>query len=217
MRRKADPNTVRVIARLDRLIADAKNLRVSSDNAGRIWFIRASRLLSDFLAPNDPFRRAVEQESIRGSPIVIFVHVRNAAEILQALRDDIASGNFGSVATIAYEQVTSELLDQADYLFEAGFHIPAATLTGAALEEGLRQIAVVHHLQWEGRSSIASLNHLLSDASVYSSIVEKQIELWNTVRNKADHGELDQFGKEDVRGMLKGVRGFLSKMIASPV
>ena len=52
------------------------------------------------------------------------------------------------------------------------------------------------------------LNAQLAKAEVYSKLVQKQIISWAHVRNKAAHGEFDEYTREQVNMMLLFVQGF---------
>jgi hypothetical protein len=41
-------------------------------------------------------------------------------------------------------------------------------------------------------------------------IKAKQLRAWADVRNKAAHGEFDQFKKSDVEQMIEGINSFLA-------
>ena len=53
----------------------------------------------------------------------------------------------------------------------------------------------------------------LADKKIYTRIVQRQIEVWNKIRDYADHGHFNEYKKEDVEGMFKGVSNFLSNYL----
>ena len=57
------------------------------------------------------------------------------------------------------------------------------------------------------------VNQKLTQKHVYNPLQQKQIQVWNDIRNNADHGHFDQYKSDDVTDMLKGVRGFLSEYL----
>jgi hypothetical protein len=58
--------------------------------------------------------------------------------------------------------------------------------------------------------NISSLNRKLADQDVYNRLKQREIGAWNKLRDYADHGHFDEYEPSDVRGMLSGVRAFLS-------
>ena len=50
----------------------------------------------------------------------------------------------------------------------------------------------------------------LKKAGIFNDLKAKQLRSWAAIRNKAAHGEFDQFKKEDVEQMIKGISNFLA-------
>ena len=97
----------------------------------------------------------------------------------------------------------------ADHLLECGYKDPAASLCGAVLEDGLRQIASNAGVNLKSKENLSSLNHRCADAGIYNRLTQKKIQVWGDVRNNADHGKFNEYTEQDVQEMLKGVRQFL--------
>lgn len=60
------------------------------------------------------------------------------------------------------------------------------------------------------------MNPLIDDlkkAGVFNELKAKQLRSWADVRNKAAHGEFDQFNRTDVEQMMIGVTNFLADHI----
>ncbi len=98
----------------------------------------------------------------------------------------------------------------ADHLLDNGYKDPAASLIGAVLEDGLRRIYSNNNLIVKSDDSINSLNQKLAAKGVYNDLQRKQIQVWNDIRNNADHGHFGEYKADDVRDMLGGVQRFLS-------
>lgn len=135
--------------------------------------------------------------------------VRSGQGLLRAVREDVALGYLTDVRTLVAAAVFSDFLEMADHLLEAGYHHPAASLTGAVLEDGLRQISAKHGIKLKASEDLQSLNTKCANASVYSRLVQKKVALWTNVRNHADHGEFGAYSEGDVKEMLTGVTDFL--------
>jgi hypothetical protein len=130
--------------------------------------------------------------------------------ILTAVREDIAGGYLTRLKALVAAEVFSEFVDMGEHLLDAGYKDPAASLAGAVLENGLRQIAGENGVKVKAREDIGSLNSKLAQAGIYNRLTQKKVQVWNDVRNHADHGEFDEYSDTDVRNMLAGVTDFLA-------
>ena len=99
----------------------------------------------------------------------------------------------------------------AEYLLEEGYKDPAASLIGAVLENGLRKICTNRGITVKSTEKISTLNQKLANGNVYNRLTQRKLEVWNTVRNNADHGYFAQYTAQDVKDMHKGVREFLEQ------
>ena len=135
--------------------------------------------------------------------------------ILQAARDDIEGGYLQKVETLVSASVFSDFLEMAEHLLDNGYKDPAASLIGAVLEDGLRRICVNNGITLKTKEDISSLNQKLAQKPepVYNPLQQKQIQVWNEIRNNADHGNFNQYKMDDVKDMLRGVRNFLSNYL----
>lgn len=97
----------------------------------------------------------------------------------------------------------------AKHLYETGYAIPAGSLGGAVLEDGLRRIAAAKDVKVKTGDDLSALNQKLADANVYNRLVQKRVQVWIDVRNCADHGQFDEVKDSDVGELLAGVEGFL--------
>lgn len=138
-------------------------------------------------------------------------YVESGIGILRALKNDIEGGFLTNVRELILAELFKDFLEMASHLLDAGYKDPAASLIGAILEDGLRKIAVKHGVRVKDSDDIAALNTKLADKEIYSRLLQKQIQFWKSVRDSADHGKFDEYKKEDVRDMLKGVQRFLTE------
>lgn len=210
---KRDPTTNRVLTRLEELARGPEQSEretfLSQTPESDVWRIRVLTLLREILPRDDLYRLKVEGLFARYRGGTFHLGDRDAVHTLKALRHDIMRGDLRPVAGLVSAQLRGDFLEQADYLFQQGYHVAAASLAGAVLEEALRQLAHSKRLSWTGPSSIAKLNALLRDSDCYSAVIAVRVGVWNTIRNKADHLETETFQGADVEEMLKGVRDFL--------
>ena len=130
--------------------------------------------------------------------------------ILRAVREDIAGGYLQEFETLISASVFSDFLEMAEHLLDNQYKDPAASLIGAVLEDGLRRICGSNNLPVKSDDNISSLNKKLADNNVYNRLKQREIEVWNKLRDYADHGRFDQYDAGRVKDMLAGVGEFLS-------
>jgi hypothetical protein len=176
----------------------------------------------------DGWSAAVEQFLIEllGPESVYYLRFRDAAfkvgvvkegqrasclQVLLSLRDDLVKGRLISFRKLVTAEVFSDFLDMAEHLLANGYKDPSASLIGAVLEIGLRDIASGNELKVGARDDLTALNNRLAEAAVYSRLVQKSINVWIAIRNYADHGQFEQYAAEDVKSMHTGVREFLGR------
>jgi hypothetical protein len=131
--------------------------------------------------------------------------------ILKALKNDIEQGYLTKYRILVVAEVFDDFLEMADYLLENDYKDPAASLIGAVLEDGLRQMCGRNNIQVKKGDDISCLNQKLGSKGLYTHIIQKQIQAWKGIRDSADHGKFDEYKKEDVQDMLKGVKRFLGE------
>ena len=145
--------------------------------------------------------------------IALYQDAVNGLGILQAAKEDIEGGYLQRVETFVSASVFSDFLEMAEYLLNNGYKDPAASLIGAVLEDGLRRICVNNGITLKKNEDISALNQRVAQKQVYNPLQQKQIQVWNDVRNNADHGQFNQYKSDDVKEMLGGVQKFLSSYL----
>lgn len=149
----------------------------------------------------------------------------SAISFLKAIKSDLECGFFDDLVTRIEGSIAIDYMEQAEQLLENGHsgqydHVPAAVLSGAVLEKTLRKLCT------EQQPEIAivtingeqkTLNPLIDDlkkSGLFNEVKAKQLRSWADIRNKAAHGEFDQFKRSDVEQMIQGVRNFLGDYLA---
>lgn len=138
--------------------------------------------------------------------------VQEGLGVLKAAESDINAGFYESAIKMAAAEVFTDFLDMVDHLLENGYKDPAAMLSGAVLEDGLRRIC-------EGKitvkedDNITSLNNRLADKGIYTKIMRKSIDTWGAIRNSADHGRFEEYTLSQVEEMRTGIRGLLAQQL----
>lgn len=138
-------------------------------------------------------------------------YYRDCFAVLQAASRDYASGMLFDVRSLVAAELFVDFLDQAKHLLENGFYVPAASLVGAVLEDGLRKLCAKNSITVPDKTKIDALNADLARAGVYSKLVQKNITAYADIRNSADHGRFGQFKQDDVEAMISWVGRFLAE------
>jgi len=170
------------------------------------WQTQALSFLTRLLGPGDTYVETFREEVEQGHA----GSVKQGQGILRAVREDVELGYLTNVRTLVAAEVFSDFLEMARHLLDAGYVYPAASLIGAVLENGLRQIASASNVNVKASDDLSALDAKLADAEVYSRLVQKRVRVWMDVRNHADHGEFEKITEADVRDMHDGVSSLLS-------
>jgi hypothetical protein len=170
------------------------------------WQSQSLTFLINVLGPNHVYVTSFKENVEAGHES----HVKAGQGILRALWEDIDQGYLFEIRTLVTAEVFTDFVEMAQHLLESGYKDPAASLTGAVLEDGLRKIAAKNNIKLKSREDLGSLNAKLADASVYTRLVQKKVAVWTDVRNHADHAQFAEYSESDVNEMLKGVTEFLS-------
>jgi len=129
---------------------------------------------------------------------------------LRALREEVEFGPVVGIEGLVSAEIFDDFLEMAEHLWQQHYVAVVPSLVGAVLEDGLKRIARRRSVTVKEEDSIAGLNSRLFDAKAYSVLVRKKNEVWNTIRNNADHGKFDLNSNHDVEHMPEGVRDFLA-------
>jgi hypothetical protein len=147
--------------------------------------------------------------------------LESAISILKGFKEDFERGFLDDISAAIEAEIAADYLGQAESLLREGQtgkydHVPAAVLAGAVLEKGFRTLCgrqLPPILETNAKGEPKTLNPLIDDlkkAGVFNELKAKQLRSWADIRNKAAHGEFDQFSKGDVEQMLQGITNFLA-------
>lgn len=128
--------------------------------------------------------------------------------VVEAAQRDFEGDLLFDLRALVTAELLGDFLDQAEYLVGEGYHVPAASLAGAVLEDTLRKLCARHEVPFVEKTKIDRLNADLAKAGIYNTLVQKRITALADIRNNADHGRFDEFTKDDVVDMVKWARKF---------
>lgn len=209
----------RIVQRLDELITKGNQVLAThrpnppnvigfptlDSGAFAEWQAQVQSLLINLLTHNHTYVQKFEEKVDKGFQSC----VKAGQGILRAMKEDILGGYLTDVKTLISAEIFTDFLDLADHLMECNYKDPAASLCGAVLENGLRQIASNAGLTLKAIEGLASLNRKCTKAEVYNTLIHKRIQVWTEIRNNADHGQFNNYSEQDVKDMLKEARRFL--------
>jgi hypothetical protein len=133
------------------------------------------------------------------------VHCLGAVE---AAKRDFEGGYLFDLRALVTAEVLGDFMEQAEVLLASGYHVAAASLAGAILEDTLRKLCERRDIPVPLKTNIDRLNSELAKYDVYDKLVQKRITAHADIRNKADHGEFDKFTRDDVEDLVKWTRRF---------
>lgn len=128
--------------------------------------------------------------------------------VVEAAQRDFEAGVLFDIRALISAELIGDFTEQAETLLSTNYYVPAASLSGAVLEDILRKLCEKHQVPIPSSTKIDRLNADLARANVYDKLVQKRITALADIRNNADHGHFDKFTKTDVEDMVKWVRNF---------
>jgi hypothetical protein len=179
------------------------------------WRTQTLSLLINFLGQDHVYVSNFKENVQNG-----FKSSVNAGQgILRALKEDILGGFLQNLESLISANIFSDFLEMADYLLGEGYKDAAAVLIGGTLEGHLRQLCPKYSIDIEVLTSSGlkpkkadQMNADLSKASAYTKLDQKNVTAWLDLRNKAAHGEYNEYTKQQVELFLSSVRDFIARV-----
>lgn len=162
-----------------------------------------------------PFYKQFDQHVAGTEPTA----TKTGITLLQAVKTEMEGGWLFSTKGLVSAEIFSDFLDMASYLLSEDYKDAAAVMIGSVLEEHLRQLCekneISTHIEKEGKQQAKkaeTLNAELTKANVYSKLDQKSVTGWLDLRNKAAHGNYEEYHKSQVELMMQGVTDFIARM-----
>jgi hypothetical protein len=175
------------------------------------WVTSVQNLLANaFGAQSEHYKNFVAQVA----KSVSYTPIKKAFGVLMAAQDDFNNGQLFDVRRLIEADVFDDFLEQAEHLLSNGYYQSAAVVSGCVLEDSLRTLCQRNSIPLADHPKLDKMNADLAKASVYNKLVQKRITALADLRNKAAHGEWDQFSRDDVEDMVKSVRRFAEEHLA---
>lgn len=138
----------------------------------------------------------------------------------RSLRSDYANERLQTFRELLNADLFSDFLAMAEYLLhDENLKQPAAVVAGGVLEEHIRRLCdkngiATTYTDAKGKvkpKSVETMSADLRKKRIYGTNEQKQVTAWYGIRNSAAHAKYDEFGEDQVRSMIEGLRGFISK------
>ena len=127
--------------------------------------------------------------------------------VFLAAKEDYESGYLFTVRGLIKAEDSVDILEQASQLVAGGYKDPACVLAGVALEITLKELCLRNNI---AQGKLETMNAGLCKQSVYNAGMQKQITAWAHWRNRAAHGEWNDYKAADVEEMIRGVTRFVA-------
>lgn len=219
-------NTEKIIARIDQLLDLSHQVAATGRQA-----IRGSSYTTVDEGLIKGFRSATLSfiEQIYGNSHTHYTEFGNSVKgrdindlnagvaILNAIKSEIEGGWLNTIKGLISAEIFADFLEMAEHLLENNYKDPAAVMIGSVLEEHLRQLCLKHEIETEAGGKMKPkkadrMNADLAKLELYNRLDQKAITSWLDLRNKAAHGEYDEYTKDQVSLMLQGVSDFMRRI-----
>ena len=175
------------------------------------WGASCLNLLSRVFGKDSAYYESFDAQS---RELHFYTRTIQALGTLKAAKNDYEQGYLCNVRTLIEAEVFDDFLEQSRHLLDSNYYQPAAVVTGSVLEDGLRKLCVKHEIPLPAKPKLDTINANLAKQGVYNKLMQKRIRTLADIRNKAAHGEWDEFTKADVEDMLRSTRQFMETYFA---
>lgn len=200
-------STEEVVAKIQKLIDEFEtNKQKWKSGEGMPWLFSATTLIESICSKD-----SVQYRAATSNVVNIYAVVRGA---LISAKQCLEDGLFFRMHDIAVSEVFSDFFEMADSMLKDGYHPAAAVaIVGAVLEDHLRKMCAKYPGDVDKKDNgdskaLGALNEALGKVGAYNATKKQQVDVWTSLRNKADHGKFEEVTPEDASAMLKGVCEF---------
>ncbi|WP_045419310.1 hypothetical protein [Vibrio jasicida] len=139
-------------------------------------------------------------------------HISQIQGLAITVKHDVENDLILSIRGLLQAEIFSDFLEIGEHLLNEGYKDAAAVTIGAVLEDGLRELCKkndISIIKPNGSAmTIEPLNTELAKNEIYSKLVQKQVTSYAHIRNKAAHGQYEEYDKFQVEMMLLFVQTF---------
>lgn len=186
------------------------------------WVTRIGQLLRKLYGENSQhyvnFDRAISTDNFYTIHSNWYGHISQVQGVALTVKHDVENGLISSIKGLLQAEIFANFLEIGEHLLSEGYKDAAAVTIGAVLEDGLRELCKKNNIDITKPNgsplTIEPLNTELAKNEVYSKLTQKQITSWAHIRNKAAHGQYNEYDKSQVEMMLLFVQGFAEQHLA---
>ena len=144
------------------------------------WRSRALTFITDLYGENGKYLKEFGDKTEKYA----YAYAASAGiGILEAIKSDMEAGYMQSYRQLVAADLFSDFFEQAEHLHSNGYHQAAASLAGAALENGLKEIARSQDITLGIKEDLSTLSGKLADRGVISRLEQKQLSAMADIRN----------------------------------
>ncbi len=186
------------------------------------WITRLGELIRKLYGKNsqyfDNYNAAISIDGFYDIRRNWHKHISPVQGFAKAVKHDIETGLLVDIKGLLQADLFSDFLEMSEHLLNEGYKDAAAVIIGAVLEDGLRKLCNKNGIETikpnGSPMTIDFLNIELAKKNVYKKLTQKQITSWAHIRNKAAHGEYEEYTKEEVKMMLLYVQSFADEHLS---
>ena len=126
--------------------------------------------------------------------------------VLESAYVDFKSGLLEDTKAMITAEVFTDFIEQAEYLLNEGYKLPAAVLMRGILEDSLRTLCNKEaKISLPDKPKLDWMNTELVKVGIYNKNVQKQVTAWAGIGNSAAHMKIDEFSDTEVKNMISGI------------
>ena len=181
-----------------------------------LWVTRLGQVIRNLYGENsqhfENYHKTISLEHFYTIHSYYYNHISQLYGIVLAIKHDIKHDLLINIKYLLQAEIFADFLEIGEHLLNGGYKDAAAITIGTVLENGLKKLCEKNDIPIikpnGSPKTIDPLNTELAKRGVYSQLMQKQITSWAHIRNKAAHGEYDEYDKKQVEMMLLFVRNF---------
>ncbi len=153
-----------------------------------------------------PWKKILKGDSANSVEIAIGMH-----GTLRAIDEAIENDLLVRFEDLVFAEAFSDLIDQAEYLFQQGYILASGVILRAVLEERLRNMCCRSKcMPNKTRPTLGDFNMELYKSKVYDKITMKHVDAMAAIGNDAAHNK-PKLKKDDVERFKNDLVSFLQK------
>ena len=134
--------------------------------------------------------------------------------VLESAYENFKLGLLEDIKALITAEVFTDFIEQAEYLLDEGYKLPAAVLMRGVLEDSLRTLCCKEaKISLPDKPKLDWMNAELAKAGIYNKNVQKQVTAWAAIGNSAAHMKINEFSDTDVENMISGIINFNARFL----